>query len=124
MADYQGVLAVLRAELAGVNQRRAELETAISTIEGLAPVGRVVIASSFVGPPTYEGLNMRQAVSKCISSMGGQPMTTAQITSALKAGGMRASEKSYRAQVYNTLHIMSKDGGPIQKDADGRWRMR
>ena len=42
----------------------------------------------FVDPKKFEGLNMRQAVTKQLTSYR-QPQTTAQVAQAMKDGGMK-----------------------------------
>lgn len=127
MADYKGVLDELKLRRLALDAERANLDKAITAIEALIPTVNQSSRSVFgttqvpgVTPRAFAGLTMPQAIEKCLR-LAQQPQTKRQIQDALRAGGMRASAKSFSAHVYNTLHRLSKDGGPFRRESDGRW---
>jgi hypothetical protein len=120
MADYEGVLADLKAKRAALDRERERLNTAIAAIEPLVvSAGREEVRPT-VSSRTFAGLNMPQALAK-YAKVAQQPQTTGQVTGVLRAGGMRASAKSFQNQVYNILRRLSEPDGPWLRENDGRW---
>ena len=125
MADYEGVLADLKARRAALDRERSELDPVIAGLERLvtaASNGRPSQQTPTVPPRAFAGLTMPQAVTKCLK-LAQQPQSKRQIQDALMAGGVKAG-KSFGAHVYNTLHRLSGPDGPFRREPDGRWSLR
>lgn len=122
MADYKGFLADLRAQMSALDRERTKLEAAITAMEALVNTAKPSGSASAVAvaPRAYANLHMPSAIEKYLLQAG-HPQTKPEIQAALKAGGIRASAKSFSAHVYNTLHRHSKEGGLFYRQADGRW---
>ena len=123
VADYKGVLGDLRLKRAAIDRERERLDTAIAAIADLVsaepPHQATQVEIPQVTPRAFSTLTMPQAIDKCLR-LAEHPMTKRQIQDTLRAGGVRAS-KSFSAHIYNTLHRLSKDGGPIRREGDGAW---
>lgn len=128
MIDYKGVLSDLEAKLVALDRERERLRIAVHAIRDIAcPDGdlhsttQIVSARDDTAPGELSGLTMPQAIERCLRSAE-RPLTKRQIESALRDGGrLPSSAKNPGAHVYNTLHRLSKDGGPFRRESDGRW---
>lgn len=121
MVEYEGFIIELKAKRTALDRDRAELDTAIAAIERLVPAVRDEPRG--VGLRAFAGLTMPQALAK-YAKVSRQTQTTSQVAGALRAGGMPASAKSFKNQVYNLLRRLSVSGGPWQRESDGRWSPR
>lgn len=125
MTDYKGVLGELRSKRTALQKELEQLDIAIRAIENLLPatINKMADETLSVRPPvtsrTFSSLTMPEALEKCLR-LSQQPLTKKQIVEMLQEGGKKAT-KSFGAHVYNTLHRLSKGGGPFHKDGDGRW---
>lgn len=126
MTDYKGVLADLKAKLLAIERERNHLQAAILAMEALVSSGTSKypdqVPAVAVAPRAFANLFMPAAIEKLFTEVG-HAMTKREIQDALKAGGMRASAKSFSAHVYNTLHRLSKEDGSglFYRQNDGRW---
>lgn len=125
MADYEGVLADLKARRTVLDRERSELETVIAGIERLISTSSGQTRQpTAVSPRAFSGsLSMPEALTKCLKLAQQQPQTKRQIQDILKAGGMKAG-KSFGAHVYNTLKRLSGPDGRFRRESDGRWSLR
>lgn len=119
MADYEGVLADLKARLTTLDRERGEIEKTIAGLARLAPTNQARLP---VPPRTFASLTMPDALKKCLK-LAQQPQTKRQIQESLKAGGVKVG-KSFGAHVYNTLKRLSGPEGPFRREPDGRWSLR
>ena len=128
MADYEGVLADLKARRAALDQERAALETAIGAIERLllsaGQATRLGVQADIrtVSPRAFVGLTMPQAITKYLRQVQ-EPQTKRQLKEGLRSGGMRMGANA-GAHIYNTLHRLSQGEGPYRHENDGRWSLR
>lgn len=126
MADYAGVLAELKAKLVAMDAARAELVTAITAIQRLhnssaSPTAPIRRAFAPTPPETQDPMPV--AIERCMEEVG-RMMETREVVDALKASGFKASPKSYRAQVYNTLwRLTSKDNSKFARSGN-RWGLK
>jgi hypothetical protein len=133
MADYAGVLADLKARRAAIDAERTELDGLIQGVERMlarygatkaaspSPIAQAAISTR---PRAFAGKTMPEAVKGFFKAqMALQPYATRQVTEGVRAGGFKGG-KNLRGHVYNTLHRLSQDSGPILHHADGRWSLR
>lgn len=124
MADYEGVLADLKARRTALDRERSDLETVIAGIERLVSTsGGQTRHQPAVSPRAFSSLTMPDALKKCLKLAQQQPQTKRQIQDTLKAGGTKVG-KSFGAHVYNTLKRLSGPDGPFRREPDGRWSLR
>jgi hypothetical protein len=125
MADYEGVLADLKARRTALDREKSELETMITGIERLISTSSGQARQpTAVSPRAFSGsLTMPDALTKCLKLAQQQPQTKRQIQDTLKVGGMKAG-KSFGAHVYNTLKRLSGPDGRFRRESDGRWSLR
>lgn len=118
MTDYKALLDELRARQADIVSEYEALDTAIKAMEHLAGEADVSSPSTM----TFEGLSMPQAVIKVLGATS-EPLPTAQIKAAIINGGMKGGT-NIGSHIYNTLHRLSQEGGPIRRWENGRWSLR
>ena len=71
------------------------------------------------GPGVYAMMSMPQAVRHCLSTTS-RPLSKRELMSMLRDGGKREGNHFSQA-VYNALHRLSKNGGSVRREGDGRW---
>lgn len=126
MADYEGVLADLKARRVALDRERNELDIMISGMERFMSTPALngqPRQQATISPRAFSTLTMPDALKKCLKLAQQQPQTKRQIQDTLKAGGAKVG-KSFSAHVYNTLKRLSGPDGPFRKEIDGRWSLR
>jgi hypothetical protein len=129
MTDYKGVLDDLKAKRAALREEYEALDTAITAIERLLAAstragraGTPPLEPKSISPRAFVGLTMPQAVLKFLRQAQ-EPQAKPQIKAAIVAGGMRGGT-NIGSHIYNTLHRLSQNNGPIRREPDGRWSLR
>ena len=111
MAEHhQMVLDELREDLAEVESRRAELQSAIALLEE-----RIDGAGDALSM-----MSMPEAVLACLSAAG-RPLAKRELMDMLRKGG-RSSAKHLSQHVYNTLSRLSEQG-KVRQGEDGHWSL-
>ena len=71
------------------------------------------------GSGVYAMMSMPQAVRHCLSTSS-RPLSKREVMSMLREGG-KPEGNHFSQAVYNTLHRLSKNGGSVRRENDGRW---
>ena len=131
MADYyKPMLDELRSDLAAAESTQEELKLRCSRLQAaIAVVEEKIEATGSndvrVATPEhatqnlFEMLSMPDAIRNCLMHSPG-PLSKRELMARLRKGGM-AEGNHFSQSVYNTLYRLSKKGGSVCKEADGRW---
>lgn len=129
MADYVGVLAHLTARRKSLVEEMAAVDAAIAALRKIAVV--VIDSQASPQPPvtasaypigTFTNMTMPQAIMRVLGDRG-EAMTKAQIKAALVGAGKHAGT-NIGSHIYNTLHRLSQNAGPIRREPNGLWSLR
>ena len=66
-------------------------------------------------------MSMPEAIQHCLSTSS-QPLSKRELMAMLREGG-KPEGNHFSQHVYNTLYRLSKDGGPVRQEGNGRWSL-
>lgn len=129
VVDYEAVLADLEA-------KKANLETAISSIKALMALGVVgalggtprpqegsVVDLNQVQPDAFFGMSIPDAAKKLLDGIR-RPLSMASISDALLRGGFATTSKDFSNTVGTALRRQADDGDIVRVGNTGDWGLR
>lgn len=72
-------------------------------------------------PGVLARMSMPEAIQHCLSTSS-RPLSKRELMAMLREGGKREGNH-FSQHVYNTLYRLSKDGGPVRQEDNGRWSL-
>lgn len=130
--ELRSDLAEAGRELERLNARCGQIRAAISLLEEKIQAGAQVpteqaetqaniepVAS--IEPGTLAMMSMPEAIRQCLR-IARRPLAKRELMAMLRDGG-KLEGNHFSQGVYNTLQRLSKNGGPVQRESDGRWSM-
>ena len=130
--DYKAALDVLRSDLKEAKSKQEELRLeceglhiAVQAVEkklrATASAPRVVSVEpvDYGELGVYVTMSMPEAIRHCLVNSP-NPLSKRELMVKLREGGKQEGHH-FSQSVYNTLHRLSRNGGPVRKDDDGRW---
>jgi len=123
VSDYRKLINDLKLKIADVAKKQTELaserkalEVALSSLKGLA--GRPLVGARPQATetviPRFHKCTMAEAITTVVAEADG-PLTTAEISELLRAGGLNSDAPSFTRMVYNALEaVQSLRAGRIE----------
>lgn len=135
MADhYRLLLDELRQDLASAELAREEVERRCGRIQAAIELlkekmhaatrskPRVQATPESVGEPgVFTKMSLPQALRHCLSTAK-RPLSKRELMAMLRDGG-KPEGNHFSQAVYNALYRLSRNGGPIRRNDDGRWSL-
>ena len=127
LSELQSDLSTVESERKQLDLRHERIQAAIALLEekiqttGEREPQISAEPEAATGPGVYAMMSMPQAVRHCLSTSA-RPLSKRELMNMLRGGGKREGNHFSQA-VYNTLHRLSRNGGPVRREGDGRWSL-
>ena len=134
MADHHRLtLNELRQDLASAELAREQIELRCTRIQAAIELleekiqataeekPRPAEPESKAEPGVLATMSMPEAIQHCLSTSS-RPLSKRELMARLREGG-KPEGNHFGQHVYNTLYRLSKDGGPVRQEENGRWSL-